>query len=91
MFFGLIIFAVDIFDGIILSFLNLVPNVATTFINANVLIFGSFYKVTMYLYALAPITTATVYTWFFVYFLVWLTQFIVGLVLSFIPRHSIVR
>lgn len=91
MFFNLIVFLVDIFDGIILSFLNLVPNVANTFISTNILIFGTVFKVTMYLYALAPVTVALVYKYFFIYFLLWLTSFILGIVESFIPRHHLVR
>lgn len=78
-------------EVILLSVLNSVTNIAIDLPLAVASVFLTMIKVSMYLFAIAPLTFQTIYSWIYTYFLIWLAYHSISLVKSLIPHRHVVR
>lgn len=64
---------------------------AVGLVSATALVFDTMWKVTMYLFAIAPHTFGFIYSYIYIFFMTWVFFHALGLIKSFIPRSTVTR
>ena len=85
----LLLYLCLLFDSFILIAIGPFTHIGIDLPVAVASIFYNMWKVTMYLFAIAPVTFSMIYSWLYFYFMVWVMYHSISIVKSFIPRSTV--